>query len=70
MRGLRSLTGAALAAIVLLGAGPAARAAVPEVTTATGWAADAGVRVQRDVVLRPGAGPALPVRPAAARRCR
>ncbi len=55
VRGLRSLTGAALAAIVLLGAGPAVHAAVPEVTDARGWAGDAGARVQRDLVLRPGA---------------
>ncbi len=52
VRGPLTLTGAALlAAIVLPGPVPAARAAVP----AGGWATDAGVRVERDVVLRPGA---------------
>ena len=53
--GMPSLTGAALAAIALLGAGPAAHAAVPETTTAAGWARVAGVRVQPETVLRPGA---------------
>lgn len=65
MRGLLTLTGAALAAIVLPGPVPAARASVPETGTARGWAADAGVRVERDVVLRAGAVhvPRLPAAP-------